>query len=153
MLSQMEYNCLSCDEKFKRSEQKIHLSVCKGRTYDCPMCGVTKIKNLEDHWTNKCSKVNLTCIQCQTMLQRDGIPHHNCLESLLKERVLEQETIAKQKAEIEMLKAKMNQCQCGALKKCQHGHKLRLRTDSKRRANGNPGLSITCDVCRGVYAM
>jgi hypothetical protein len=41
--------------------------------------------------------------------QRDGIIDHNCVERLLKERALEQEIIAKQKAEIDMLKAQNNE--------------------------------------------
>lgn len=86
--------------------------MCKTKTYDCPipLCGKTnlKLEDLEAHWNNECLQANLTCSTCHVVSKRDGILDHNCVERLLKERAIEQEIIAKQKAEIEMLKAQNN---------------------------------------------
>jgi hypothetical protein len=112
-LNEMEFKCLYCEDKFKYSGYTSHQEACKNKTYDCPipLCGKTNIKlaDFEAHWNNECLKVNLTCSSCHIVSQRDGIIDHNCVERLLKERALEQEIIAKQKAEIDMLKAQNNE--------------------------------------------
>jgi hypothetical protein len=41
--------------------------------------------------------------------QRDGIPDHDCVEFLLKERFLDKESIGKQKAENELLKSRIQE--------------------------------------------
>ena len=84
MLNEMEFKCLYCEDKFKYAEETYHQKFCKPKIYDCPMCGKTNINDLEEHWANKCYQVNLTCKSCNIESQRDGIPLHNCVESLLK---------------------------------------------------------------------
>ena len=78
--------------------------VCKAKTFDCPiaLCGATRLKNLEDHWANECRKVNLTCSACHIVLQRDGIPNHNCVKILQEEKAVDKAIIAKLKAENKM---------------------------------------------------